>query len=67
MAIFQRLNQTGKTVIVVTHEMDIAKHARRIIRFKDGHLVSDEAVPDPIDAEEALLQMTAPEEEFAHV
>ncbi len=67
MAIFQGLNRAGKTVIVVTHEMDIAKHAHRIIRFKDGHLVSDEAVAQPIDAEEALSQMIAPEEEFAHV
>ena len=47
--------------------MDIARHANRIIRFKDGHLVSDETVPHPIEAEEALSHMAAPEEEFAHV
>src|SRR5687768_11463043 len=36
MVIFQKLNQEGKTVVIVTHEMEIAEHAHRIIRFKDG-------------------------------
>jgi putative ABC transport system ATP-binding protein len=57
MAIFQRLNREGKTVLVVTHEPDIAAHMQRIIRFRDGHLVSDERVANPIDAEEMLAQM----------
>ena len=46
MAVFQRLNRQGKTVIIVTHESDIAQHARRILRFRDGLLESDEAVED---------------------
>jgi putative ABC transport system ATP-binding protein len=50
MAIFQRLHREGKTVILVTHEMDIAAHCRRIIRFKDGKLLADEEVRDPKDA-----------------
>jgi putative ABC transport system ATP-binding protein len=57
MAIFQRLNREGKTVLVVTHEADIAAHMKRIIRFRDGHLVSDERVDNPLDAEEMLAQM----------
>ena len=65
MAIFQKLNREGKTIIVVTHEMDIAQHAGRIIRFKDGHVISDNPVPNPVDAIEALANMPTTEEEFA--
>lgn len=43
MDLFVRLNgEHGKTIILVTHEPDIAEYSKRIIRFKDGHLVSDE-------------------------
>lgn len=44
MSIFQRLNDAGKTVIIVTHEPEIAQHAKRILRFRDGLLESDEPV-----------------------
>lgn len=42
MALFQRLNQQGKTIVLVTHEAHIAAYARRIIHFKDGQIVSDQ-------------------------
>ena len=41
MQIFTRLNDEGKTVIVVTHEPDIAAYTKRIITFRDGHIMSD--------------------------
>ncbi len=41
MAIFQKLNQEGHTVIMITHESDIAEHASRIIHIKDGKIVKD--------------------------
>lgn len=40
MAIFKKLNQQGHTIIMITHEADIAKHAKRIIHLKDGRIVN---------------------------
>ena len=59
MAIFQRLNRAGKTVLMVTHELDVANHANRIIRFRDGQVISDERVAHPTDALAALEKMPA--------
>ena len=44
MNIFQQLNAMGITIVLVTHEPDIAKHSKRIIHFKDGHIAQDEIV-----------------------
>jgi putative ABC transport system ATP-binding protein len=46
MAIFQKLNSEGKTVIIITHEPEIAQHCKRILRFRDGLLESDELVEE---------------------
>ena len=45
MALFGQLNDEGITVVLVTHEADIAAHARRQVRFFDGYIVSDLATP----------------------
>jgi putative ABC transport system ATP-binding protein len=44
LAVFQRLNDEGLTILLVTHEHDVAEHARRVVTFRDGHIVSDEPV-----------------------
>lgn len=41
MQIFKKINQDGHTIVMITHEPDIARHARRIITIKDGQLLSD--------------------------
>ena len=53
MAILQRLNdEEGITVVMVTHDRDIAAHTRRIVSVKDGMVVSDEPVDEPLRARE---------------
>ena len=63
MAIFQKLNDEGKVIVLVTHEWDIARHARRIVRFRDGKIVGDEPVTERIIAEEVLKTLPAVDEE----
>jgi putative ABC transport system ATP-binding protein len=44
MGVFQKLNDEGRTVLVITHEPDIAEHARRVVVFRDGRIVEDRPV-----------------------
>lgn len=46
MAMFKAVWQAGNTVILVTHEEDVARHAKRIIRLRDGRIESDDATPE---------------------
>ena len=41
MAIFQELNEEGKTIVLITHEQDISEHAKRVVTFRDGRILSD--------------------------
>ncbi|MFM9872712.1 MAG: ABC transporter ATP-binding protein [Fimbriimonadaceae bacterium] len=61
MALFQELNEAGKTVVIVTHEEDIAKHCKRIIRFRDGMIEKDEVIENPTDARKELANLPPPE------
>ena len=54
MAVLQALNQRGITIVLVTHEDDIARYTRRILRFRDGELVDDEPIAAPADARAVL-------------
>jgi putative ABC transport system ATP-binding protein len=60
MAILQRLNRRGITVVLVTHEDDIAQYASRVVAFRDGKLRADTPVANPLDAE-AILPTLAEE------
>ncbi|MGE5148174.1 MAG: ABC transporter ATP-binding protein [Candidatus Eiseniibacteriota bacterium] len=62
MALFQRLNEQGITVVVVTHDAEVARYAKRILRFRDGHLVADERVARPTRAIEVLAALDAAKE-----
>ena len=44
MAIFQALNEEGKTIVLITHEQDISEYARRIVLFRYGKILSDAPV-----------------------
>jgi putative ABC transport system ATP-binding protein len=58
MEIFQRLNrERGITLVLVTHEPDIAQYADRIVVFKDGKIKSDQRVENPRDAAEELKHL----------
>jgi len=55
MAIFQRLHAQGNTIIIVTHEPDIAEFTERIVRFRDGHIEGDEVVKNPRKAQAQVV------------
>lgn len=53
MHLFEDLHQRGNTLLVVTHEEEVARHARRIVRLRDGLVESDEKVDNPVLASPA--------------
>jgi putative ABC transport system ATP-binding protein len=63
LALLQRLNAGGITIVLVTHEADIAAYARRVLTFRDGRLLQDERVAEPLDATATLAAL--PEEALA--
>jgi putative ABC transport system ATP-binding protein len=64
MSLFQELNEQGITILIVTHEPDVAKYAKRIVEVRDGHIIRDHPVDDRRSAAEDLrvLLETEPDE-----
>jgi putative ABC transport system ATP-binding protein len=65
MAILQRLNAAGATIVLVTHEPDIATYCSRRVAFKDGLVISDQPNLQVVSATEALADWPVSEEEAA--
>ena len=57
------LNDKGKTIVIITHEPDIAAICKRNIVFKDGKIIKDFQVKNPTNVKEELAKMPKPEEE----
>lgn len=58
LGLFQELNREGVTVVLVTHDADVGRHARRLVRFKDGRVVEDHR-QTPLDARDLLTAESA--------
>jgi putative ABC transport system ATP-binding protein len=59
LQIFERLNDEGRTIVMVTHEMDIAEHSKRVVRMRDGEVVQDLAIARRRRAENELVSAGA--------
>jgi putative ABC transport system ATP-binding protein len=57
MGVFQKLNDQGITIIMVTHELDIARYTKRTVVLRDGRIVTNEAVSNRLDAEMELQHL----------
>jgi putative ABC transport system ATP-binding protein len=68
MDIFQKLNmEHGITVVLITHEMDIAEHGTRFVKFRDGKIQIDEQITQRRMASEELKQLPPPDDDNSHV
>jgi len=57
MGVFQKLNEQGISIVMVTHELDIARYTKRNVVMRDGRVVTDALVADRLNAEEELREL----------
>jgi putative ABC transport system ATP-binding protein len=57
MGVFQKLNEQGITIVMVTHELDVARYTKRMVILRDGKILTDEPVKDRLSAENELQQL----------
>jgi putative ABC transport system ATP-binding protein len=57
MGVFQKLNQQGITIVMVTHELDIAHYCKRMVIMRDGRVIKDEIIDEPSSSEEELRKL----------
>jgi putative ABC transport system ATP-binding protein len=57
MGVFQDLNRKGITIVMVTHELDIAHYCKRMVIMRDGRVIKDEKIPEPLDSAEELRKL----------
>jgi putative ABC transport system ATP-binding protein len=57
MGVFQKLNDEGITIVMVTHELDVAQYTKRMVVMRDGKVVSDSSVTDRLTAENELRRL----------
>jgi putative ABC transport system ATP-binding protein len=67
MAIFQELNAHGITIVLVTHEPDVAEFCSRLVRFNDGRIVEDRRNDRPKRAGQVLAELPLPDDELLEV
>jgi putative ABC transport system ATP-binding protein len=68
MDIFQKLNmERGITVVLITHEMDIAEHGTRLVKFRDGKIQIDQQIPNRRMASEELKHLPPPDDDASHL
>jgi putative ABC transport system ATP-binding protein len=59
MSLLQRFNRHGVTIVLVTHEREIARFAQRILLFRDGRLIGDEMMKNPAEAEKMMAEKSS--------
>jgi putative ABC transport system ATP-binding protein len=65
MRILQELNADGVTIVMVTHEAELAAHCTRITQFRDGKLIADRVIDAPVSAAERLASLPQPDQDAA--